>query len=252
MLQKFGYSQYESQVYEALVSSEESLDATAIVRASQVPKAKIYEVLDKLIEKGVVLNTLSGKKKFYSAVSLDVIIKKLSLEFEEDIRDLQSYKIKKVSQDDHVWTLKDEATIIATIDELIQDASHSILLSAWNTTLEHYRPLLEEKEREGISVEILTIGDLRTTLENTSTLHPMEHHEKLEPSQLVIVDEQSLLFAGIENETWKAIKTNSQPLVKVFTDFFYHDVALTYITKKYQEQLLEDEMIMRLLTRLRY
>lgn len=64
MLQKFGYSQYESQVYEALVSSEESLDATAIVRASQVPKAKIYEVLDKLIEKGVVLNTLSGKKSF--------------------------------------------------------------------------------------------------------------------------------------------------------------------------------------------
>lgn len=144
---------------------------------------------------------------------------------------MQSYKIKKVSQDDHVWTLKDEATIIATIDELIQDASHSILLSAWNTTLEHYRPLLEEKEREGISVEILTIGDLRTTLENTSTLHPMEHHEKLEPSQLVIVDEQSLLFAGIENETWKAIKTNSQPLVKVFTDFFIM-MSLLHISQK--------------------
>jgi hypothetical protein len=69
---------------------------------------------------------------------------------------------------------------------------------------------------------------------------------------LIIVDDAYLLFAGIEHETWKAINTMSQPLVKVFADFFYHDVALTHITKKYQEQLLQDPEIMELLTRLRY
>ncbi|TYR80593.1 TrmB family transcriptional regulator [Priestia megaterium] len=252
MLQNFGFSQYESQVYEALIGSSMPLDATSIVNYSNVPKAKIYEVLNKMIEKGLVLNTMAGKKKLYSAVSLDIIIKKLTAEFEQDIKSLKSYKVKRTFTDDYVWNLKDKASISASIEELIAQAEHSILLSAWNTQLEQYRPLLEQKEKDGIDVEILTIGDLHTTLANTSTLHPMENHDKLEPSQLLIVDDQSLIFAGIENETWKAIKTMSQPLVKVFTDFFYHDVALAYITKKYHNQLIHDEKITQLLTRLRY
>ena len=40
MLQKFGFSQYESQAYEVVVSSNEPLDATTIVKHSGVPKAK--------------------------------------------------------------------------------------------------------------------------------------------------------------------------------------------------------------------
>ena len=62
MLKKFGFSQYESQVYEVLASSSEPLDATLIVKYSGVPKAKIYEVLSRMIEKGLVLDSVSEKK----------------------------------------------------------------------------------------------------------------------------------------------------------------------------------------------
>ncbi len=51
MLQKFGFTQYESQVFEALTSSPEPLDATSIVKYSGVPKSKVYEVLNRLVEK---------------------------------------------------------------------------------------------------------------------------------------------------------------------------------------------------------
>ena len=74
--------------------------------------------------------------------------------------------------------------------------------------------MLEEKEKQGVNVEVLTIGNLQTALKHLHTLNPIDDHKNLEPSQLIIVDDAYLLFAGIEHDTWKAIKTMSQPLVK--------------------------------------
>lgn len=69
MLQKFGFSQYESQAYEVVVSSNEPLDATTIVKHSGVPKAKIYEVLARLIDKGMVMDSVSEKEKIVYSIT---------------------------------------------------------------------------------------------------------------------------------------------------------------------------------------
>ncbi|SEL52698.1 TrmB family transcriptional regulator [Paenibacillus sp. OK003] len=252
MLQKFGFTQYESQVYEAIFAQDVPLDATSIVNYSNVPKAKIYEVLNRLIDKGTVLTTMHGKKKLYMAVDLQSIILKIRADFEKDIEELKTYKIKRTFTDEHIWTLKDASSIASNIEQLIEEADSSILFLAWNEQMEKYRELLERKEAEGVYVEVLAVGGLQTSLTRKYSLIPMLEDSKLEPSQLIIVDHGYLLFAGIEHDSWKAIKTTSKPIVKAMTDYFYHDVALTQITKKYGDQLLQDEEIARLLARLIY
>ncbi|MET3942402.1 sugar-specific transcriptional regulator TrmB [Paenibacillus sp. PvP094] len=250
MLQKFGFTQYESQVYEAIFAQQEPLDASSIVNHSNVPKAKIYEVLNRLIDKGIVLTTMHGKKKLYTAVDLQSVILKIKADFEKDIEELNAYKIKRTFTDEHIWTLKDETSIGSNIEQLMAEADTSILFLAWNEKMENYRTLLEQKEQQGVHVEVLSVGGLETTLTNKYALIPML--DKLEPLQLLIVDHAYLLFAGIENDSWKAIKTMSKPIVKAMTDYFYHDIALTQITKKYGDQLLQDEEISKLLARLIY
>ncbi|WP_063563579.1 helix-turn-helix domain-containing protein [Paenibacillus sp. O199] len=252
MLQKFGFTQYESQVYEAIFAQDSPLDATSIVNYSNVPKAKIYEVLNRLIDKGIVLTTMHGKKKLYMAVDLQSIILKIRADFEKDIEELKTYKIKRTFTDEHIWTLKDASSIASNIEQLIEEADSSILFLAWNEQMEKYRELLEQKEAEGVHVEVLAVGGLQTSLAHKYSLIPMLEDSNLEPSQLIIVDHGYLLFAGIEHDSWKAIKTTSKPIVKAMTDYFYHDVALTQITKKYGDQLLQDEEIARLLARLIY
>lgn len=252
MLQKFGFTQYESQVYEAIMAREEPLDATTIVNYSNVPKAKIYEVLNRLIDKGAVLTTMHGKKKLYMAVDLQSIILKLKTDFEKDLEELKSYHVKRSFDDEHIWTLKDESAIASQIEQLMIEAESSIIFLAWNEHMEKYRSLLEQKEAQGLHVEVLAVGGLQTTLANRySLIHTLEGN-RLEPLQLLIVDETYLLFAGMEHDAWKAIKTMSKPIVKALTDYFYHDVALAQITKKYGEQLLQDEEISKLLARLIY
>jgi sugar-specific transcriptional regulator TrmB len=252
MLQKFGFSQYESNVYEVLVSSTIPLDATTIVKHSNVPKAKIYEVLSRMIDKGMILDTISEKKKLYTALSLDVVIKKLTEEFQENVHALKNSEKKRTFTDDRVWSLKANSSILVQCEQMLQEAKHSILISAWSDEFSNYRAILEEKEKSGVKVEGLVIGDLSCELANIHTLIPSEKHHSLERSRLIVVDEKEILFAGVENGQWQAMKTMSQPFVKFFTDFFHHDLALAKVTEKFYNQLMEDEEIRDLLMKLRY
>jgi sugar-specific transcriptional regulator TrmB len=254
MLQKFGFSQYESNVYEVLSSSNEPLDATQIVKYSGVPKAKVYEVISRMIEKGMVLDSVSEKKKLYTALPLHLVVEKLTKEFQSNIDDLKNYSSKKIVMDDRVWSLKVDSSIQVQCKQLLEEAQHSIQISIWEEDLPDYLPLLIEKEKAGVKVEALVVGEMKREipLSTLYTLSPIKEHLALEKNRLIIIDETTILFAGVESGTWQAMITKSKPFVKFFVEFFYHDVALTTITKKYEDQLMKDEKIKHLLLRLRY
>ena len=253
MLKKFGFSQYESQVYEVLASSNEPLDATLIVKYSGVPKAKIYEVLTRMVEKGLVLDSVSEKKKLYTALSLNLVIEKLTKEFEENISQLKNNIHQNNRSDDRVWSLKVDSSIQLQCKQLLQEAKHSIQISVWKEDFQAFLPILTEKEQSGVKVEALVVGDVQASaLSSLHILSPNEEHRRLEKNRLIIIDEETILFAGVENDSWQAMLTKSKPFVKFFVEFFYHDVVLTKVTKKYEDQLMNDEEFKHLLLRLRY
>ncbi|TCP31751.1 transcriptional regulator [Scopulibacillus darangshiensis] len=252
MLQKFGFSQYESQVYEVLASSIEPLDTTMIVRHSGVPKAKIYEVLARLTDKGMVMDSVSDKKKVYAALPLNLVVEKLTKEFQSDIEKLKAETVKRSFADDRVWSLKVDTSIRAQCKQLIEHAEKSIRLSAWNDDFIEYQQLLEEKESEGLFIETLVVGEISTSLKNCHKLIPNEQHDALERFQLIIIDDLEIIFTGLENQSWQAMMTKSPSFVKFFTEFFYHDVALATITSKYYDLFMNDEEIKQILMKLKY
>jgi HTH-type transcriptional regulator, sugar sensing transcriptional regulator len=252
MLQKFGFSQYESQVFEVLSSSEEPMDATNIVKYSGVPKSKIYEVLTRMIEKGMVLDSVSEKKKLYTALPLSIVIEKLTTEFQENVQQLKTNTTKRKFYDEHVWSLKVDSSIRAQTKQILQAAEKSIKVSAWQDDVRDYITILEAKEKQGIDVEVLVVGDMESSLTNVHTLIPAQEHHSLERFRLVVVDEEEVIFAGLENQSWQAMKTKSRPFIKVFIEFFYHDVALAKINEKHSDLLMNDDEIRSVLMKLRY
>jgi sugar-specific transcriptional regulator TrmB len=252
MLQKFGFTQYESKVYESLLACDELMDATMIVKFSGVPKAKVYEVLTRLSDKGMILDSVSERKKYYSALPLPLVVERLTAEFNQSIDQLKSSKLKHVYTDDRVWSLKVDSSIKMQCKQLIQDAKESIRISVWKEDFHEYRSLLEEKEKSWVKVEALIVGHVQATLTNLHILSPKEEHKVLEQNRLLIIDDDEVLFSGVEDDSWQAVKTKSKPFVKFFTEFFYHDVALTKITKKYEDILMQDDEIKSILLRLRY
>ncbi|CDQ37915.1 MULTISPECIES: TrmB family transcriptional regulator [Virgibacillus] len=252
MLQKFGFSQYESNVFETLASSDEPMDATQIVKYSGVPKAKVYEVLTRMIDKGMVMDSISEKKKLYTALPLPLAIEKLTAEFQENIKQLKTSSKKKPFLDDRIWSLKVNTSIQAQMKQLIQEAKETIRVSLWKDDLVEYLPLLKEKEKNGVEVEVLVVGNMNTNLTHVHTLIPAKEHDVLERFRLIIVDDRETIFAGVENDSWQAMKTMSKPFVKLFIEFFYHDVALAKINEKHSELLMNDQDIKHILMKLRY
>ncbi|QED46058.1 TrmB family transcriptional regulator [Cytobacillus dafuensis] len=252
MLQQFGFTQYESQVYSSLITINQALDATAIVKRSGVPRSKVYEVLHRLSEKGIVMESTVEKKRLYTALPMDAMIEKLKTDFELHIEELKKINVEETEVDDRVWTLKKNQSIQSFIKALSLKATRSIFISAWADDLVTYLPLLESKYKEGLEVIIHVIGEVETIIPTVSTLIPDQSHETLERSRIIIVDEKEMMFAGIEDSYWQAIRTQSPPLVKIFTDFFYHDVALTKITQRYKKTVMADEEIKEVLMKLRY
>lgn len=252
MLQKFGFSPYESQAYEVVISSDEPLDASAIVKHSGVPKAKIYEVLARLIDKGMIMDSVSEKKKLYTALPLELAIQKLTLEFQSNIKELKSTVSKRTFADDRVWSLKMQSSIYVQCKQLIEQAKRSIRISAWNDAFPEFLPILEKKAEQDIQIEAHVVGELETALPNVHILIPNKEHEALERYLLLITDDREILFAGVEQDSWQAIKTMSQPFVKLFIEFFYHDLALTKITEKHHDLFMNDEEIRSILMKLRY
>lgn len=252
MLQKFGFTSYESQVFEVLTASDSPLDATTIVKNTHVPKSKVYEVLNRLIDKGLILSSAVERKRLYNALPLETTIEKLTAEFQENVDELRNKEYSLSPVDDRVWTIKNDTSISSVAHDLLAKAEESIYVSGWSDGLAPLLPLLEEKQEHGVKVEVLSVGEMDTFLSDIHVLLPDEKHDALERHQIVIIDDEELLFVGVEQGQWHGIQTKSNPLVKFFTEFFYHDVALTEITKKYEQTLLKDEKIRNILMKLRY
>ncbi len=93
ILKRIGLSLNEIKVYTALIELEKST-ATKIVKKARIPNSKVYPVLDKLINKGLVSYTIKNNVKHFQPTSpenLLEIIERKEKELEE-----QKKEIKKI------------------------------------------------------------------------------------------------------------------------------------------------------------
>jgi len=79
MLEEFGLTKTEEKVYLALVRSGES-NAADLIKKTQLHRTTVYDVLDRLIEKGVVSFVTKNKIKFYSSLDPSRFLDMLSEE----------------------------------------------------------------------------------------------------------------------------------------------------------------------------
>lgn len=120
-----GLTQYEAKAYIALVSLS-SASAPEISRQSKVPKAKIYDVLNSLTEKGLV-NFGPGSPMLFKARDPQTMINhlkekynKLAGEVSDELSNLKP--ITKVVPFATAWSLPSEKVIIEKIKDLINES----------------------------------------------------------------------------------------------------------------------------------
>lgn len=93
-LQQLGLNIYEAKVYLALMERD-SLDTGEVAKISRVPRARTYDVLDSLLNKGLA-SLRPGKLKKYSALEIETFKRKLVSDTKKEYVEKEK-KIERVS-----------------------------------------------------------------------------------------------------------------------------------------------------------
>lgn len=163
-----GLTETELNVYRALLRMGMSL-AADVIKSAQVHRATAYDVLNRLIEKGLAGYIVKNNKKYYKAAPPERIIeifeeKKKTLESEEkEIRE----SVKKLEQIKLLEKKKDIAQIYsgkeglkAVMQDIIADGSGFMVIGGevkFSDVLPIYtKHWAEAREKRGIHAKILT------------------------------------------------------------------------------------------------
>ncbi len=138
-LSKLGLSQYQAKVYSALASLGPS-GVADIQKTSGVPRTKIYEVLEQLLDMGVV-EFQSGRPVFYNALPPSVIVDRMRNSYlaaaDEATRLLAEMQQPEMNPpEDVVWTVHGMFAIRRKLALTINSAKERVIM------VEQYPPRL--------------------------------------------------------------------------------------------------------------
>ncbi|MCX8158541.1 MAG: hypothetical protein N3D73_02625 [Candidatus Diapherotrites archaeon] len=154
LFNKMGLTEYESRVLSALIKKGE-VEAPDISIMANVPKTRVYDVLEKLDKKQLVI-PISGRPKKYKAIDPQKIVDIL---LNEKIKELESLKtevellknklLAKTEEEDYsekVIKVKDKRDFIRILAEEIEKANNSIIGFS-HLDIEHIEPIKESVKK---------------------------------------------------------------------------------------------------------
>jgi sugar-specific transcriptional regulator TrmB len=213
-LQNLGLNAYESRAYLVLIGHPR-FKALEVAGRARIPRQKIYEVLDSLIEKGFV-RVVKAKAKEFSAVepqlALESYLARKRENFERELRDRQT--LASTVGADLATVFADGARDRGPLDYLrivtdrgqIAEEYRKLLMQSENEYLEFARapyavdparePLLEQMLERGMNCRLLF--DLRTLSEDEQAALP---RLKKAGAEVQIAKELPMKLALFDNDS---------------------------------------------------
>jgi len=155
-LLNLGFSQYEITAYLGLVGKH-PVNGSQLSRSSGIPRARIYDVLRSLREKGLAAESGDG---LYAPLPPDELFKRLRHKFETDLADLEA-KIKTATgpgNDDYVWSIRGYRAVLAKAGEMIASAREEIYVRLFPPEGRALSTDLQEASARGIEIKSISMG----------------------------------------------------------------------------------------------
>lgn len=242
-LKSLGLTKYEALVYIALLRYE-GATATEIHEISGVPRASVYPVLDKLLNKNITVVSNTTPKRF-SAAGPDEAIKTLLSNIKKDAENAKEalneiYKRKQAhekGQQELIWTIYGNENITAKTKEIITKAESEIrLILGYDIIGRELREILSSAERKA-SATIITNewnGKIPDNCKIWIVKKDIEPEMKLEGKYagICIVDDSKVLVSmDPPDDRASALFSESNGFVRFFNTYWYY--ITSHITKQH-------------------
>ncbi|MBP2626596.1 MAG: transcriptional regulator, TrmB family [Firmicutes bacterium] len=244
-IQKLGFSQYESKAYIALLQNS-AITGYELSKRSGVPRSMIYEVINKLTDRGAIYIIPSDPLK-YSPVPVLEFLKRVRRNMDATF-DFLDKSLGSLEQGGDVNVISHIDGYEPVMDELlsiIDEAKQELWLSVWNQQALLLASKVEDAEKRDVKVLSIVFGNQDCRLGVTF------HHDYMPPDvvkhriggnlTIAVRDKDEVIIANFldHSSSW-AVKTHDPALVLVATEFIRHDIMIEAITHHFGAEQLDE------------
>lgn len=239
-LKKLGFNEYEAKSYVSLVKLG-PVSAYSVSKDSGIPRARIYDVLGTLVEKGIALKEEINDTIRYSPLPVEAFLQKTQSEWQLSYKvisdSLKSLETSGRKKDNRVITLKDYQTIISYCETLIKKAERRIILSIWDDMYEVIKETLSEVANK-VSVQGVTlhvenpIGNLEAHRITSFTETPTTEHWFI-----LSIDSKEMIYGPTFEERNVAFYTDDPVHICLLEDYVWHDVLVNRLVRRSEDEL---------------
>ena len=231
LLEKLGLTEYEAKTLNTLFNLKES-EAPTISRTAQVPKTRVYDVLEKLISKNLIIE-IKGRPKLYRAIDAEKAIDLLILNKKDQLNQLEEEATKlkenliltnnKEEFGEKVMKVKDKQDFERILGQELIKAEKTIHgLTEITDDHEIIHDALSKAKDKNITIKLLNTFPSQK-LKETATVKQFNHG-----LNAFIIDNKKVVlaisdFKKNKSEYHFTILNEHQPIANALTHYFEHN-----------------------------
>lgn len=244
VLRRFNYTESEVKVYIALLQNGPN-NGYEVSKLSGVPRSKVYNILEMLVNRGVVVTSQSSKNVIYRAEPVHRLISLIRSSVEESVQELEqeAAKFTHSFDDEQIWKLSEYQSIMDKCKEMISNAKSELMIQIWEPELigDIERILLEKEKKLKLLVILYDNSENYHTRLKQVYRHGFEEDKMHETGYrwiTIIADGEEMLHASVHNTTSsEAIYTRNAPMVFFAKEYVRHDAYCLRLIDAFPEQV---------------
>lgn len=233
LFQQLGFSQYEAQAYLALLR-ENPLNGYELARASGIPRANIYSVLQKLEERGAVLRLDTPDGARFTPTQPNELLKQLKIRYQAVLDSASEVASAAAAPAvaETVLNLRGYAAIIDHANAIVNAAQGDLLLSVWPEEAAALAESVQQALDRGVDITTLC---LRGCQQPCPACRGAVFRYPIAPQHanrwLVLVSDAQELLAGQFSPIGDAlaVRTRQSMLVLLSGSYIQNSIALAAI-----------------------
>jgi HTH-type transcriptional regulator, sugar sensing transcriptional regulator len=248
LLQQLGFSEYEARAYLALLQRN-PLNGYELAKASGLPRANVYAVLQKLEERGAVVRLDMPSGARYAPVAPTELTQRIASRF-QDVLSATRQALEDLTTPaaaEYVWNIQGYAALIDHAQALIDATQERLLIAIGRPEASALAEPLARAESRGVAVTTLCLdecpaecGGCRGTICRSCAAVSAAQH------WLVLVSDDAEALAGEIglHDDALAVRTRQQLQVDLASWYIQHSMALAAVLSdlsRRRDQVLEPE-----------
>lgn len=235
VLQSLGFTEYEARAYSTLVQHDD-LNGYELAKASRIPRANIYAVLDKLVQRGAAhrMDCTNGPR--YSALDPKQLLRSIETGHQRTLDEARDAfaSLAQRRESAAVFNLRDDE-LLPKARQLIDAADTSLLVAIQPTEAQVLAAPLQHARERGVAITTLCLeGCDHECSDCQGDIHRYPLAPAGELRWLLLVADARTAYVGHLGNTSVAALLTEQPLVV--------ELASAYIRQSVTLALLGSEL----------